>query len=195
MDLLGEDLAEGPPEDGEVLGENEDLPPVDRAPAGDDAVGQGPGALDVEAVGPVTGQHVELDEAARVEQHLEPFPGGELAPSVLTLDGRRAAGVEGRLLELAQLLHPLLEGMGDGGRRGPALVAVERLSLGLLLYVRFLDRHAGKGSAPLRRDRAGEGYFLAVTSDSFVPSTLDAWASWGARRVMPMVPKSTPFWS
>ena len=101
--------------------------------------------LDVEAVGPVAGQHVELDEAARVEEHLEPLPGGELAPGVLALDGRRAAGVEGRLLELAQLLDPLPQRVGDGRGGRAALVAVERLGLGLLLDLRLFDRHSRPG--------------------------------------------------
>ena len=76
----------------------------------------GPGVLDLEAVGPVAGQHVQLHEAAGVEEHVEPFPGGELALGVLALDGRRAAGVKGRLLELAELLDPLPQGVGDGRR-------------------------------------------------------------------------------
>ena len=115
------------------------------AMSGDDAVGQRPGLLDVEAVCPVAGQHVELDEAPRVEQHLEALPGRELAPGVLALDGGGAAGVEGGLLELAQLLDPLPEGVGDGRRRRPALVAVERLGLGLLLDLRLFGRHGHPG--------------------------------------------------
>ena len=42
VDLLGEHLAERAAEDGEVLAEDEHLAAVDRAPAGDDAVGVGP---------------------------------------------------------------------------------------------------------------------------------------------------------
>ena len=46
-----------------------------------------------EAVRPVAGEHVELDERARVEQVLEPLPRGELAPLVLALDRRLAPRV------------------------------------------------------------------------------------------------------
>jgi hypothetical protein len=88
----------------------------------------------------VPGQHVELHEAARVEQDLEPLAGGELAPGVLALDGRGAPGVEGRLLELAQLLDPFPQWVGDGRDGSTALVTVERLGLGLLLEVGFFDR-------------------------------------------------------
>ena len=94
VDLLGEDLAERAAEHREVLGEDEDLASVDRAPPGDDTIGQGAGVLDAEAVRPVAGEHVELDERVRVQEQREPLPHGELAPLVLALDRRRASGVE-----------------------------------------------------------------------------------------------------
>ena len=87
VDLLGEHLAERAAEDGEVLREDEDLPTVDRAPAGDDTIGERAGLLDAEAVRAMTGEHVELDERAGIEQFLESLACGELAPRVLTIDG------------------------------------------------------------------------------------------------------------
>ena len=41
MDLLSEDLAEGPTENREVLRKDEDLATINGAPAGDDAIGVG----------------------------------------------------------------------------------------------------------------------------------------------------------
>ena len=92
-DLLGEDLAQAAAEDGEVLAEQEDLAAVDRAVAGHDAVAPGAVVLQAEAVGAVAGEHVELGEAARVEQQVDALAGGELAARVLALDGRLGARV------------------------------------------------------------------------------------------------------
>ena len=77
VDLLGEHLAERAAEDGEVLGEHEDLAAVDRAPPGDDTVGVG-ALLDAALVGPVAGEHVELVERALVEQVLDALAGEHL---------------------------------------------------------------------------------------------------------------------
>ena len=63
VDLLGEHLAERAAEHGEVLGEHEHLAALDRAPAGDDAVGVRP-LLEAGGVGPVPGEQVELVERA-----------------------------------------------------------------------------------------------------------------------------------
>ena len=65
--------------------EHEHLAAVDRAPAGDDAVGVGP-LLEPDAVGAVAGEHVELVERARVEQVLDALAGEQLALGVLALD-------------------------------------------------------------------------------------------------------------
>ena len=86
VDLLGEHLAERAAEHGEVLAEEEHLAAVDRAPAGDDAVGERPGVLDAEAVGAVAGEHVELDERVGVEQQVDALARGELPALVLALD-------------------------------------------------------------------------------------------------------------
>ena len=143
VDLLGEDLAERAAEDGEVLREHEDLAPFDHAPTGHDAVGQRAAVLDPESVGAVAGEHVELDERARVEQLLQSLAGGELPPIVLAGDRGLAARVECLVAQLTQLLEPLFDRVRDGRDRfcGRALVAVQRLCLGLLLDVRFLERH------------------------------------------------------
>ena len=121
VDLLGEHLAERAAEDGEVLGEDEDLAAVDRAPAGDDAVGERPGVLDAEAVGPVAGEHVELDEGVRVEEQVEPLAGGELAPLVLALrprPGCPACSASSR--SSRELLETLLDRVRDRGDRAAA---------------------------------------------------------------------------
>src|SRR4051812_49173310 len=102
--LLGEHLAERAAEDGEVLAEEEDLAAVDRAPPGDDAIGERTGRLDAEPVRTVAGEHVELDERARVEQEVDALPSGELAALVLARDRRLGAGVEGLLTERREVL-------------------------------------------------------------------------------------------
>ena len=109
VDLLGVHLTERAAEDREVLAEDEDLAAVDRAPAGDDAVGERTVVLDAEAVRAVAGEHVELDERARVEQQVDALAGGELAPLVLAPDRRLAA----RRARLFLQLRQLLEALGD----------------------------------------------------------------------------------
>ena len=122
MDLLGEHLAEGAAEHGEVLAEDEDLAAVDRAPAGDDAVGVGP-LEQAAVVGPVAGEHVELVERALVEQELDALAGEHLALGVLALDRPLRPGVERLLLALGQLGQPLAHrvlGHAGQGTAGPA---------------------------------------------------------------------------
>src|SRR5262249_20841837 len=77
---------EAPAEDGEVLGEDEHLPALDRAVAGDDAVAEDLLRRHPEVVRPVRLELVELDEAAGVEQQLDPLPRGELSVLVLLVD-------------------------------------------------------------------------------------------------------------
>ena len=90
-------------EHGEVLGADHDVAPVDRAGAGDEAVG---GDLRLAA-----DQRAELDEAAGVEQRrdaladVEP-PGGVLARDALGATHRAGVGV------------PLLEVLEDRLPRG-----------------------------------------------------------------------------
>src|SRR3984957_6525549 len=103
VDLLGEDLAQGAAEDGEVLAEDAHPPAVDGAEARDDPVGVGAVVLEPHAVGPVPGQHVELLEGPLVEQVLDALPGGQLPLGVLALDRSRATGVEGLVLAFGQV--------------------------------------------------------------------------------------------
>ena len=140
MDLLGEDLAERAAEHGEVLAEDEHLAAVDRSPPGDHTVGERSGVLDPEAVRPVTGEHVELDEGAGVEQQIDPLARGELAPLVLALDRRRAPRVERLLPQGRELREPLLDRVRRRDRRRP-LVAVERFGFRRVLDVVFLKCH------------------------------------------------------
>ena len=77
--------------DGGVLGEHADPAAVDRAEAGDHAVGVGALVLEPHAVGPVAGQHVELLERAVVEEVVDALAGGHLAPRVVPLDRPRAS--------------------------------------------------------------------------------------------------------
>src|SRR5204863_6562492 len=106
-DLFRVGAGEAPAEDREVLREEEDEPPIDRAVPGDDAV-----AVDLPLLHPEVGaavdlEAVELDEAARVDELLDPLARGELAVRVLALDALLAAA-EQRLavpaLELGEIL-------------------------------------------------------------------------------------------
>ena len=67
-DLLAEDLAQGPAEDGEVLREDRHGPAVDRAITGDDAIAVGTILVLPEGDAAVTCVLVHLDERALVEE-------------------------------------------------------------------------------------------------------------------------------
>jgi hypothetical protein len=110
VDLLSEDLAEGAPEDREVLREDAHPAPVDGPEAGDHAIGVGP-AVQAGGRRPVPGQHVELLKGPLVEQVVDPLTGGQLALGVLALHRRGRAGVAGLLLALAEVLEAILHGM------------------------------------------------------------------------------------
>ena len=58
---------------------------------------------------------VELDEAALVEQQVEPLAGGELALLVLLRHPGRPAALFGERLAVVQLVEEL-PGVGHGGR-------------------------------------------------------------------------------
>src|SRR5690606_36207175 len=93
-------------EDREILAEDVDQPALDGAVAGDDAVAQDLLVLEAEARRAVRDEAVQLDEAALVQQQVEPLARGELAARVL---GREAFGPAAQLglawrrLELLQL--------------------------------------------------------------------------------------------
>src|SRR3984957_20663929 len=111
VDLLGEDLAQGAAEDGEVLAEDADPTAVDGAEARDDAVGVGAVVLEPHAVGPVAGQHVELLERSLVEQVLNTLPGGQLSLGMVLFNGPRATRVEGLVLAFGQVGQAFGHGM------------------------------------------------------------------------------------
>ena len=96
----------------EVLAEDIDLPAVDRAPAGDHAVAGEARRRHAEVGAAVGDEHVELLEAALVEQHLEPLARGELALGVLRGDPLLAAAQPGlgapRLELVEDILHASL---------------------------------------------------------------------------------------
>ena len=116
-----------PPNTVKSWAEHEDLAAVDRAPAGDHAVGERTGVLDAEAVGAVAGEHVELDERAGIEQQVDALARGELAALVLALDRRRAPGVQRLLAQLGELREPLLDRVGHrcGARHGSSATAAQ----------------------------------------------------------------------
>ncbi len=105
MDLLGEHLPQRAPEHGEVLGEQEDLATVDRAPTGDDTVRVGAFG-DARFVGPVTGQHVELVERSLVEQVVDALAGQHLALVVLSLYRPLGPGVYGLVASPLEIGDP-----------------------------------------------------------------------------------------
>src|SRR5207247_4309527 len=95
-DLLGVGAREAAAEDGEVLGEDEHEPPVDRAVARDDAVPRDLPLRHAEVGAAVGLEAVELDEAPRVEQLVQALAGRELPLGVLALDaGLAPAGPRG----------------------------------------------------------------------------------------------------
>ena len=111
--LFGHDFTERSAEDGEVLGEDEDLAAVDRAVAGDHGVAPRTALGHVEVGGAVPDESVEFLERAGVEQDIEAFAGGQLAFGVVLLDRLFRSGVDG-------LLHAAHAGSRAslGGSRG-----------------------------------------------------------------------------
>ena len=92
-DLLAEYLAERAAEDREVLREHADRPAVDGAVPGHHAVAVWPGLGHAEVRRAVPGELVEFDERTLVEQHVDAFAGGLLAPGVLLFHGAGGAGM------------------------------------------------------------------------------------------------------
>jgi hypothetical protein len=84
-DLLAEDLPERAAEDGEVLGEDRHLAPVDLPVTSDHAVAVRPVLLLAEGGAAVPRVLVHLDERPLVEEHLESFARSLLPAGVLFL--------------------------------------------------------------------------------------------------------------
>ncbi len=104
VDLLGEHLAERATEHREVLAEDEHLATLDRAPPGDHTVGVRT-LLEARREGSVTGQQVELVEAAGIEKDVEALAGQHLALLVLALDRTWRAGVVRLLAALSKIFE------------------------------------------------------------------------------------------
>ena len=90
-DLLGVGLRERSAENGEVLGEHEDAPPVDGARSGDDTVAGHARLLHPEVARAVLDERSEFEERAGIEQELDPLPRRELSLGVLARGAVRAA--------------------------------------------------------------------------------------------------------
>ena len=65
---------------------------------------------------PVTDLTVELEEAALVQQQVEPLPGGELALLVLLGDPVGTTALLGEFLAVMEFVEKF-SGVGHGGRR------------------------------------------------------------------------------
>ena len=115
-DLLGVRLGERAAEDGEVLGEDVDQAAVDPALSGDDAVAGKLLLLQTEIGRAVGDEAVELDEAAFVEQEVQPLAGGELALLVLLGDPIRSPALFGEGLAVMEVVEEFA-GVGHRGGR------------------------------------------------------------------------------
>src|SRR5207237_3065791 len=71
-------------------------------------------------------------------------------------DGRRAPRVQGLFAERRELLQALGDRVGCGGGGG-TFIAVQRLGLGLRLYVLLFERHVRRLSSPSPWTRATPG--------------------------------------
>ena len=109
-DLLGMGAAERATENGEVLGEDIDEAPIDRAMAGDDAVAGNALILHAEIGAAMLHEHVVFLEAALIEQHMDPLARRQLALGVLGLDPGLAAADAGAGPFLLQSLDKILHG-------------------------------------------------------------------------------------
>gem|GEM_PF-5058313 len=119
-DLLGVGLREGAAEDGEVLAEEVDRPPVHARVPRDHAVPEDLLLLHAEVVATVRDEAVELDEGAFVDEEVDALARRQLALRVLRVDALLAAPEEGGLALLLQALEGGLgahegEVGGDGG--------------------------------------------------------------------------------
>ena len=116
-DLLGEGPRQAPAEDGEILGEAEDLAALDLAVAGDHAVAEYLLLLHPEVGAAVRHELVDLDEAAGVEEQLDALARRQLAGGVLALDAGGAAAQHRLLVHLFELLDLFFDGHRTGSSR------------------------------------------------------------------------------
>ena len=110
------------------MGEDENLPPLDRAPPGDHTIGVGTlGNIGIA----VPGQHVELAERALIEQVFNALTGQHLAPVMLALHGTLRPRVAGLLLAGMQVCETLANGvLGHGANLGAPRFGGETVRVG-----------------------------------------------------------------
>jgi hypothetical protein len=142
-------------EHGEVLAEHVDEPAVDRAIAGHHAIAQELLLFEPEARGPVRDEPVQLDEAAVIEQQIEPLARGQLAALMLRFEPLPAAAQLGLLPELLELLQLLSHGHGRIGRRSGPLAGSGARSKVPVSTRSLVNAEAGRARA--RRARTGAG--------------------------------------
>ena len=104
-DLLRVALGQRAAEDGEILAEDEDQPAVDRPRSGDDAVAGDHRLLHAEVDAIMLDIHVDLFEAAGIEQHRDPLARGQPALLVLAVDPRLAAAERGLVALVLELFQ------------------------------------------------------------------------------------------
>ena len=110
-------------EDRKILGKDVDQPPLDPALTGHDPVA---GILllgQAKIGGPVRHEPVELDEAAIIEQQIEPLAGRELPLLVLLRHPRRAPALLGGSLTAVEFVQLFTRSRHEFSRYG---VIVER---------------------------------------------------------------------
>src|SRR5690606_18119628 len=106
-DLLGVRLRERAAEHREVLAEHVDEPAVDRSPPRHDAIAEVLLPVEAECGGAMGDEPVELDEAAFVQQQIQPLACGQLASLVLRLDPRFPTTQLRLSAQRLELLQPL----------------------------------------------------------------------------------------
>ena len=172
-DLLRVRQREGAAEDGEVLGEDVDRPPVDARGARDDAVAQHLLVGHAEVGGLMDDEPVQLLERALVDEPGDALPRRPLAGSMLPGDALGPAPELRRSAEARQLgetlveVHPGSPGAGSGGNG----LGVKHESHSI--RGRPTERQRARGPRVRRRTRpgagAGHGAGRHVTSDEQTP--------------------------
>src|SRR5688572_20114407 len=79
-------LPQAAAEHGKVLRKGIDEAPLDRAPAGHDRVAHELLGVEVEVMGAVLDEGIQLAERAFIEQEIDPFAGGQTSFLVLCID-------------------------------------------------------------------------------------------------------------